>query len=280
MVRAMRAAVIGHVEWVSFISVERVPLPGEIVHASDWWETPGGGGAGAAVQLAKLAGSCDFFTALGDDELGRRAKDELGSLGVDVHATFRPVPMRRGVTHIDSAGERTITVLGERLAPLASDDLPWHLLAETDAVYVTAGDAQALRHARRARRVVATSRILDLLRASAIYLDAVVGSLNDASELYPPDALQPAPGLVVRTDGERGGTFETQAGETGTYPAVAPPGPIVDRYGAGDSFAGGLTYALGAGMLVDEALDLAARCGAAVVTGRGPFSAQLREDLA
>lgn len=272
----MRTAVIGHVEWVSFITVARVPLPGEIVHASDWWETPGGGGAGAAVQLAKLAGSCDFFTALGDDELGRRAKDELEALGATVHAAFRPVPTRRAVTHIDSAAERTITVLGERLAPVASDDLPWDSLSEVDCVYVTAGDVRALELGRRARRVVATSRILELLRASGIYLDAVVGSLDDASETYPPGALDPEPGLVVRTDGDRGGTYERGSGDRGSYPAVAPPGPVVDRYGAGDSFAGGLTYALGAEMQVTEALDLAARCGAAVVTGRGPFEGQLR----
>ena len=31
----MRAAVIGHVEWIDFVRVESVPKPGEIVHASD-----------------------------------------------------------------------------------------------------------------------------------------------------------------------------------------------------------------------------------------------------
>ncbi len=273
----MRTAVVGHVEWVSFIQVDRMPTPGEIVHSSDWWETPGGGGAGAAGQLQKLAGSCDFFTALGDDELGHRSKRELEALGITVHATFRPEPMRRGVTHIDAAGERTITVMGRRLAPHASDPLPWELLTEVDAVYVTAGDVQALHLARRAKVVVATSRILDLLRAATdVRLDAVVGSVNDPSETYPPGALDPAPALVVRTDGELGGTYETDAGQKGRYPPVRATAPVVDRYGAGDSFAGGLTYGLGAGMSTREALGLAARCGAAVVTARGPFAGQLR----
>lgn len=272
----MRTAVVGHVEWVSFIQVDRVPAPGEIVHSSDWWETPGGGGAGAAGQMEKLAGSCDFFTALGDDELGHRSKQQLEDLGITVHASFRPEPMRRGVTHIDAAGERTITVMGRRLAPHASDPLPWELLSEVDAVYVTAADTEALRLARRAKVVVATSRILDLLRSGHIYLNAVVGSANDVSESYPPGALDPAPGLLVRTDGELGGTFETAAGEKGSYPPVPATAPVVDRYGAGDSFAGGLTYALGAGLPTADALDLAARCGAAVVTARGPFAGQLR----
>jgi ribokinase len=36
-----------------------------------------------------------------------------------------------------------------------------------------------------------------------------------------------------------------------------------------------LTYALGAGKEIEAALALAARCGAACLTGRGPYSGQL-----
>ena len=82
----MRVAVVGHVEWVEFVRVEHVPAPGEIVHALESWEEPGGGGAVAAVQLARLAGGCLFLTALGDDALGRRAESELEALGVRVEA--------------------------------------------------------------------------------------------------------------------------------------------------------------------------------------------------
>jgi ribokinase len=49
----------------------------------------------------------------------------------------------------------------------------------------------------------------------------------------------------------------------------------VDTYGAGDCFAAGLTFALARGDPVEEAVALAARCGAAVMTGRGPYQAQL-----
>ena len=49
----MRAAVVGHVEWIDFIRVEEVPRPGEIVHASEAWSEAAGGGAVAAVQLAE-----------------------------------------------------------------------------------------------------------------------------------------------------------------------------------------------------------------------------------
>jgi ribokinase len=54
----------------------------------------------------------------------------------------------------------------------------------------------------------------------------------------------------------------------------------VDTYGAGDCFAAGLTYALGAGLAVDDALALAAKCGAWCVAGQGPYGNQVAaEDL-
>ena len=55
--RGVRAAVVGHVEWIEFGRVDHVPAPGEIVHVSESWQEPGGGGAVAAVQLCKLAGA-------------------------------------------------------------------------------------------------------------------------------------------------------------------------------------------------------------------------------
>jgi ribokinase len=276
-----RVAVVGHVEWVEFAHVDHVPSPGEIVHASETWEVPAGGGAGAAVQMAKLAAEpCTFFTALGDDELGRRAERELGEIGLRVVAVYRKEPQRRAFTFVDSGGERTITVIGERLGPHGADPLPWQELSECDSVYFTAGDGEALRAARAAKVLVATSRAFPLLVEAHVELDAVVRSAKDPGEPFVEGVLDPPPRLVVATEGNRGGIYEGAEGRTGTWVAAPLPGPVVDTYGAGDCFAGGLTFALGAGLDVDRALALGARCGAACITGRGPYEAQLtRADL-
>lgn len=271
----MRTAVVGHTEWIEFGHVERVPGPGDIVHATDGWEEAGGGGAVAAVQLASLAGSCTFFTALGDDDRALWTQRDLAGLGVRVRATIRGEPSRRAVVFVDANGERTITTLGRRLEPIAGDHLPWDELAETDAVYFTAGDAGALRSARRARVLVATSRVMALLGEADVALDAVVGSGRDPSERYDPDVLSVPPRLVVRTNSRRGGTFEAADGRTGSFEPATPPGPVVDTYGAGDCFAAGLTFALGEGLEAEDAIALAARCGAWNVAGRGPYSNQL-----
>lgn len=273
---AARGAVVGHVEWVTFMRVDRVPLPGEIVHAHEWWEEPGGGGAGAAAQMAKLGGGADFFTAVGDDDIGRRAQDALSDQGVRVHAAIRPEPTRRAVTFIDSSGERTITVVGRRLAPGGDDPLPWDELGSVGGVYFTAGDHAALNRARSARALVSTARILDLLKSARVPLDGLVGSAHDPAEAYVTGELEPEPRVVVRTDGEHGGTISVAGGAPTRYQPAVSPGPVVDRYGAGDSFAAGFAFGLGAGLDPAAAVALGARCGAAVVTGRGPYEAQLR----
>lgn len=272
----MRVAVVGHIEWVTFIRVDQLPVVGEIVHAVEWWEEPGGGGAGAAVQLAKLAGEADFFTALGDDELTDRTRSFLEERGVRVHAAVRDDVTRRAITHVDDTGERTITVLGGRLEPSGADDLPWEHLAETDAVYFTAGDAGALEHARSARTLTATSRVLPFLKNAGVLLDALVGSSLDPAETYAEGELDPEPLLVVRTEGDSGGTFSVVGRAPIPYLPVEPPGPVIDRYGAGDSFAAGLAYAVAMDRGAAEAVAFAARCGAHAVTGRGPYEGQLR----
>lgn len=271
----MRVAVVGHIEWVEFARVPRVPAAGEIATASETWAEPAGGGAVAAVQLTRLAGQALFITAVGDDELGRRGVERLRRLGVRVAAAVRPdEPTRRAFTFVDDHGERTITVIGDKLRPSASEDLPWEELAEMDAVFFVSGDAGAARAARAARVLCATPRELAILAAAGVELDALVGSGRDPGERYADGDLDPRPRLVVRTAGAEGGTWEAD-GRRGAYGPVTPPGPIADAYGCGDSFAAGLTYGLGAGMALEDALELAARCGAMCLTGRGPYERQL-----
>jgi ribokinase len=262
----VRCAVVGHTEWVEFVRVPRLPGAGEIVHALETWTEPGGAGAVAARQFALLAGRCEFFTMLGEDEIARETTLRMAGLGVDLHVqTATGVASRRASTQIDAAGERTITLLSEKLQPRGP--LP---LGGYDAVYFTAGDAAALRSARRAGFLAATPRESQTLREAGVRLDLLVGSLNDPGERVDPEVEA---ALVVQTDGERGSIVNGER-----FPAAPLPGPVVDTYGAGDSFAAALTFALARGDALPAAIELASRAGAAVITGRGPYTAQLTSD--
>ena len=270
----MKLAVVGHVEWVEFVRVEHVPEPGDIVHALETWEEAAGGGAVAAVQLANLNGSVEFFTSLGNDQLGWRAREQLTARGVTVHASAPPEGQRRAFTYVDGDGERTITVLGRKLLPSGDDaTLPWEELARCDAVYFVSGDVAALRAARRAPVLIATARELATLRRGAEELDVLVGSGEDAAERFEPGELDPPPKVVVTTSGGLGGWLRPG----GPFRAAPLPGPIEDAYGCGDCFAAGLTYGLADGRSLEDAVALGSRCGAAVLTGRGAYAGQLTD---
>jgi ribokinase len=267
---ALNLAVVGHVEWVSFVAVEQLPVAGSIERATSFLEEPAGGGAVVAVQLARLTGKrVRFFTALGRDATGERAAERLSELGLDLEVAWRDAPTRRGVSFVDRSGDRGITVIGERLAPSASDSLPWGDLAACDGVFVTAADVAALQHCRRPRLLGATPRVgLPLLEASGVTCDVLIGSALDPGEQVPAAALSRPPLLRIATEGAAGGWSEPG----GRFTAQALVGAPVDSYGCGDSFAAGVTAGLAAGWTTTAAISLGARCGAECAVVFGPYA--------
>lgn len=276
----LQLAVLGHVEVVRFVEVPELPRPGQIVRATHVHEVPAGGGAVVAVQLARLLGRpVPFFTALGRDAAGERAFEELTALGLELHVAWRDdAPTREAITYIDAAGERTITVIGERLTPTAADPLAWDLLSSCDGAFLTAADAPAIRLARSAQVLCATPRTrLEILRQAAVPLEALIGSALDPAEHYNPGDLDPAPALVIATEGSAGGRVLPGDGSPSQrFAAPQRLRPVRDTYGAGDSFAAGVTAGLAAGWELATALSLGCHCGASCLDGRGPYPGQLR----
>ncbi|MGZ4186870.1 MAG: PfkB family carbohydrate kinase [Solirubrobacteraceae bacterium] len=262
-----RVAVVGHVEWVDFVPVERFPTPGEIIHAHGAFARAAGGGGVVAVVLAELGADVDFYCALGRDELGRAAAAQLADRGVRVHPAWREEPTRRAVTLLDPDHERTIITMGDRLEPLASDPLEWDGLRGADGVYMTAGDTGAMEHARQARVLVASPRARSALGRAGPVIDVLVYSGGDAGEREWAAWVEHRVRLHVATDGARGGSWWGES--EGRWPPVAPPGAPRDAYGCGDSFAAGLTFGLASGASVQEAAQLGAQRGALCLTRAG-----------
>ena len=87
---------------------------------------------------------------------------------------------------------------------------------------------------------------------------------------------QPTRAWSCWTEGEHGGHLpRALRGERSLERCCAAGAPVATAYGCGDSFAAGLTFALATGMQLARALELAARCGAVCLTGRGPYEQQL-----
>lgn len=272
-----RVAVVGHVEWVMHVR-GRLPAPGRISHHPGVLDEVGGGGAVAAVQVARLGARCLFLTAVGDDILGSRVVADLRALGVEIRAARRPVPHTRALSAAAPDGDRAIAVLGTPLHPQVEDDLGWDDLADCDAVYVTGRDPATLRPARRAPVLVLAARRWRLLaELPNVRPDVIVGSAHDPDEVVDHTRV-PAPAAAeIWTEGAAGGRWSA-GGTHGRWTAASPPGPDVDSYGCGDCFAAGVTVGLARGYTLPGAIALGARCGAAVLTGRGGLSAQRREE--
>jgi ribokinase len=264
-----RVAVVGHVEWVDFVLLDAFPETGQIAHAEAAITRAAGGGGVAAAVLAEAGAQVEFFCALGRDADGEAAAAQLSGRGLELHVAWRdpPTPTRRAVTLLIEGGERTIVTIGERLQPLGEDELPWPRLGEADAVYFTAGDAQALTFARRARVLVASPRGREALEHADVHLDALVYSAEDVDEVAWARRIADRARLLVATQGAAGGRWWGES--EGHWDAVAPPGEPRDSYGCGDSFAAAFTCGLGAGLSVAQAAALGAERGALCLTRVG-----------
>ena len=276
MAAAVRVAVIGHVEHVTLGRVPAVPGPGEIAHLEAPRSFPGGGGGVAFFQIARSAAEVLLYTAAGDDDAAAQVLERVSRTGARVFAARRAQAHTRDVVMITPDGERTIVVVGEPLHPQRADPLPWEALASCDAAYFTAQDPAALVAARSARLLVVTARRRGALLRSGVRADVVVGSAVDPREAcsledFPPEQR---PDALVLTEGAAGGAVHTARGSQ-RFPAPPRRPEGGGAYGAGDSFAGALTYFLACGVPVHEACTRASPHGAAVLGSLDPLEAQL-----
>ena len=261
----MRAAVVGHIEWLEFVPVEAVPRPGEIVHADESWEQAAGGGSAAAVQLTKLADSVDFFTALGNDEHARLAREELEARGITVHATAIDAPSaaasHSSTTPVSGRSRRSVassiraaTTTGFRGTSSLAATLSTTAQATPTHCWRLDVRASSLRRHASSRR-----------RGKPRWSRRARLEREGRSRALPARADRSR--AEARRDDFRTARWVGAAGWA--VQRCAASDESADAYGAGDCFAAGLAFGLAAGLEGLEALDFAARCGAGALAGPG-----------
>ena len=265
----LKLAVVGHIEWMTFLKVNHLPTAGIINHAKEYKEEPAGGGAVIALQMSKITNhKVHFFTSLGNDSLGKKCYGRLKELNLELHVAWREEPTRKGISFVDNNAERSITVIGERLQPLSNDNLPWEILKDFDGVFVTATDEKGLIYSRKAKSLLATPRVsLETILRSNIKLDALIGSALDPDEEIQISQFKDRSKTIILTKGEKGGEFYPG----GKYKAIKIDSPLIDSYGCGDNFAAGVTAGIAASWSIEESIELGAKYGAICATRFGPF---------
>ena len=262
-------AVVGHIEWINFLKVDQLPQPGVISHSINSLEYPAGGGSVIAITLSELSNNqVHFFTSLGNDFYGEQCYKILTNLGIKLHVAWRDKPTRRGFSLIDSEGDRSITVIGERLAPNINDQLDWNLFENMDGIFITAADSGLFKKARIASALCTTPRAgIDTINSSYVFLDGLIGSNLDPGEVFTLSELSIVPRYIIKTEGEKGGIVFPG----GRYDSLKNKNPTVDTYGCGDSFAAGILYGLAAKWSIEKSLNLAKVMGRDSSEFFGPY---------
>ena len=262
-------AVIGHIEWMNFLKVDNLPQPGIISHSQKSFEMPAGGGSVIAKTLNDLTyNQVHFFTSLGKDFYGKKSYEILSQMGIKLHIAWRDKPTRKGFSLIDKKGERSITVIGERLEPKFNDKLNWEILKDMDGIFVTAGDFNLLKAARASKVLCVTPRIgIDKIIQSKIKIDSLISSNLDPGENYNEKDLKIKPTFIIKTEGEAGGICIPG----GRYKALELKNKKIDSYGCGDSFAAGILYGLTSDWNIEKSISLATVLGRNCIESFGPY---------
>jgi len=281
--------VVGSVNVDLVVVAAALPGPGETVLGDRLDRHGGGKGANAAVAAARLGADVRLVAAVGDDDLGAQALEELAAEGVGLEGAERlsDVPTGAALIVVDAAGENQIAVgaganarVGETLVGRA---LP-PLLDAAGAVLVSCeipldGIAAAVRLARAADMPVVLNPapvvhgILETAGAGVI----LTPNATEAAALTGQEDPEVAAGqLSERT----GAAVVVTLGGDGVLLQPAPGAPperlpataaarVIDTTGAGDTFNGALAVELAGGRPLEAAVAFAQRAAAHAVGHAG-----------
>jgi ribokinase len=285
-----KVVVVGSTNTDMTVRVPRIPAPGETVLGRDFLITGGGKGANQAVAAARAGGRVVFVTALGADEFGQRAAENLArhGIGVDLIRRVPRVPSGVALIFVDESGENSIAVAPGANGELRPEDVEplGRLLESGDVVLLQletplATVEAAVRAAvmRRARIILNPAPAQPLPDSFLELVTMLTPNEREAEQLTGvvlsgEESLTRAAGILHRrgvrdvliTLGARG-VFASQDGAGVLVPAFRVE--AVDTTAAGDVFNGALAVALVDGRSVPDAIRFASAAAAISVTRAG-----------
>jgi ribokinase len=263
-----RVVVVGSVNVDLVVRLPRLPTPGETVSDGAFTVNPGGKGANQAVAAARLGAAVVLVGAVGDDEHGRAAREDLEREGVGTRCvTTARAPTGVAVVLVEETGENLIaaapganaTVSPEAVAAALAElpEGPAVVLACLE-VPLAAVEAAADAAGRRGWPFLLNPSPARPLPSGLLGRTAVLtpneGELAVVAPTGPGALLAAGVGAVVVTRGPAGAVLHDAGGDT-TVPA--PSVAAVDATGAGDALSGALAWALAAGFALPDAVRVA-----------------------
>jgi ribokinase len=257
--------VVGSVNLDLVARVPYLPRAGETLSDATLSRVPGGKGANQAVAAARLGAQVSFIGAVGDDEFGRLAVQELGEAEVDL-SSLQVVDTPTGIALIlvDDEGENQIVVVSganksidsKRIDVGETDALLCQLEIEDSVIEAAAAKTDAFFCLNAApARPVSEAIVLraDLIVANSFEVDALGSS--------------PLGALFAVTLGEEGALLMEDGEEVAR--ARPPEVEAVDGTAAGDAFTACLVVSLLEGRGRQQALERACAAGALAASREG-----------
>lgn len=257
-------------------SVPHIPAPGETLASTGRDIFLGGKGANMSVAIARSGSRVNHIGAIGPD--GVWTGERLLEYGVDTrHITIEDVPTSQAIIMVDDHGENAIV-----LAPGASIEIPQTTLqtalseASTGDWFITQNETNLQRTAvalakKMGLKVGYAAAPFEADRVAAVleYLDFLILNEVEAAQLTEATGKTPAAlGVadVIVTLGAGGADW---FGADGKQHFDAMPVTPVDTTGAGDTFTGYVLGGLDQGMPIAQAIAMATKAGALMVTRKG-----------
>jgi ribokinase len=289
-----RVVVVGSVNVDLVVSVGQLPRAGETVAGGTFARHGGGKGANQAVAAARAGAEVAMVGAVGDDEMGHEALEELAGEGIDTTHVARldGVPTGVALIVVDEAGENQIAVASGANAALDAPAVERGLAAlldSRDGLVLLGNEVPeaAVAAGLRAARAAGWQVVLNPApaRPAGADLGGVVLTPNaDEARTLAAEADVEAAArvLAARTSAPvlvtlgADGALLLDSDELQRHPA--PPVSVVDTTGAGDTVNGALAAELAAGRPLTDAVRFALAAAALSTTAAGARTAMPRRD--
>ena len=290
-----RIICVGHTAFDRVFMLERIVAAPAKVAAQRYFELGGGMAANAAVSLAHLGATAEFWGPAGDDAIADAMAADFARHGVTATHMQRITGCRSSHSAIlvDAHGERLIVGMRGDVLADPGDWMPLADLAHADALLADVrwpiGSTRALKAARAAGVPTvldgdtATREILRTLVAEAdyaVFSEPGFAAFTGADSLQGlGEALRLGARAAVVTRGERGCEWLDADAPQRLRGTPAFRATAIDTTGAGDAFHGAFTLRMAEGAALEESIRFASAAAALKVAREGARSMPARAEV-
>ena len=180
-----KVLVVGSLNMDFVINTDQMPVPGETVLGNTFSLCPGGKGANQAYAIGKIGGDVAMIGAVGNDEYGKKLKDNLQSVNVDVMPIEVIEDENTGCAFVtvDKTGENNIVVIQgtNKMITKETIDKNIKLIEESDIVLMQLEiPIDVVKHTITLAKQYGKTVILDPAPAQAGVLDDVFDKIDFA----------------------------------------------------------------------------------------------------